>query len=235
MTAVAGASAAQAPRVLVVAAHPDDAEFGCGGTIARWVRDGWEASYLVCTNGDKGSHDLTMSSPALSVVREREQCEAARILGVKDVIFLGRRDGELEVSMDFRAQVCLIIRQVQPTVVITFDPWRLYQLHPDHRALGITVLDALVAARDHLFFPEQLRSGLRHHRPEALYLFVTDHPNAWVDISETVNLKIEALRAHRSQIRDAGELEQRIVARAREAGESQGLALAEQFHRIELG
>ncbi|MBI4491432.1 MAG: PIG-L family deacetylase [Chloroflexi bacterium] len=221
-------------KVLVVAAHPDDAKFGCGGTVARWVREGWEAHELICTSGDKGSHDLGVNPYDLAALREQEQQAAARTLGVSSVTFLRLRDGELEMTMGFRAQLSLLVRQIQPQVVITHDPWRLYQLHPDHRAVGMTTVDGIVAARDHLFFPEQLQAGLRHHRPEALYLFTTDHPNAWVDIAETIDLKIQALRAHRSQIRDVEGLEERIRTRAREVGEPQGMPLAEAFHRIEL-
>lgn len=227
-------SSATPRRVLVFAAHPDDAEFGCAGTVARWVREGWEATFVLVTNGDKGSHDLEVNPHQLAATREREQLAAAEVLGVKQVIFLRHRDGELQPTMELRAQVCLLVRQLRPTIVITHDPWRLYQLHPDHRATGISVVDGVIAARDHLFFPEQLRDELTHHRPEALYLFTTDHPNVWVDIAETIELKIEALRAHRSQLRDPQGLEERVRARAREAGESQGLRFAEQFHRVEL-
>jgi LmbE family N-acetylglucosaminyl deacetylase len=221
-------------RVLVVAAHPDDAEFGAGGTIARWVDEGRHVSYLVLTSGDKGSHDLRVDPSELARRREAEQREAARRLGVLDVVFLGRPDGGLEPTMELRAAICLAIRQHRPSVVVTHDPWRLYQLHPDHRATGFATVDAIVAARDHLFFPEQVRDGIVHHRVRELYLFTTDHPNAWVDIAAAFDRKVAALRAHESQIGDRDDLAVRLRERAQQLGEPAGLALAEEFKRIEL-
>lgn len=225
---------AEPTTILVVAAHPDDAEFGCGGSVARWVREGRRVVYVLCTSGDKGSHDPEMHPLRLAVLREEEQREAARRLGVSEVIFLRRLDGELEVTMEFRRQLALVIRQVRPQIVVTHDPWRLYQLHPDHRAAGLATCDAIIAARDHLFFPEQLRPGLTHHRPRELFLFTTDHPNVWVDIGETIEAKIEALRAHASQLAHLADLADRVRSRAQQMGESQGIAFAEEFHRIEL-
>jgi LmbE family N-acetylglucosaminyl deacetylase len=220
--------------VLVVAAHPDDAEFGCGGTVARWARAGARVVFLLGTSGDKGSHDPAVHPMELALRREAEQREAARRLGVAEVIFLRRLDGELEVTLAFRQQIALVIRQVQPQIVVTHDPWRLYQLHPDHRAIGLTTCDAIIAAREHLIFPEQLRHGLSHHRPRELYLFTTDHPNVWVDIADTIELKIAALQAHVSQVGHLADLAERVRNRARQMGESPGLAFAEEFHRITL-
>ncbi len=219
---------------LVIAAHPDDAEFGCGGTIGHWVARGADVRFLLLTSGDKGSHDPTASPFALAALREQEQAEAARRLGVREVRFLRLLDGEIEATRDLRARLCLIIRQMRPEVVVTHDPWRLYQLHPDHRATGLVASDAVIAARDHLFFPEQLVGGLTHHRAKEIWFFTTDHPNRWIDISATVGGKIAALRAHHSQVAHLVDLEERVHQRARQMGESRGLDSAEEFHRVEL-
>jgi len=221
-------------RVLVVAAHPDDAEFGAGGTVARWTAEGRHVSYLVVTSGDKGSHDLQVDPVELAARREREQCEAARRLGVTDVHFLRWLDGEVEASMRLREQLCLTIRKLRPGLVVTHDPWRLYQLHPDHRATGMGTVDAVIAARDHLFFRDQLGAGLAHHRVRELYLFTTDHPNTWVDIAASFERKVAAVAAHVSQIRQPDDLASRMRERAQRIGEAAGLALAEEFKRIEL-
>jgi LmbE family N-acetylglucosaminyl deacetylase len=219
---------------LVIAAHPDDAEFGCGGTVAHWVERGADVRFLLLTSGDKGTHDPSINPFALAALREREQLEAASALGVQDVRFLRLLDGDVDPTRELRARLCLMIRQLRPEVVVTHDPWRLYQLHPDHRAAGLVTSDATIAARDHLFFPEQLSEAMAHHRARAIWYFTTDHPNAWVDISATVQRKIVALRAHTSQVAHLDDLEERVHQRARQMGESRGLDCAEEFHRIEL-
>jgi LmbE family N-acetylglucosaminyl deacetylase len=221
-------------RALVIVAHPDDAEFGCGGTLAGWTARGCMVTLLLLTSGDKGSHDPAVNPFELAARREAEQLQAARLLGVADVRFLRLPDGEVEPTQALRARLCLAIRQVRPEVIITHDPWRLYQLHPDHRAAGLVASDAAIAARDHLFFPEQLAGGLRHHRTSAIWYFTTDHPNTWIDISATVGQKLAALRAHASQVAHLADLEERVRQRARQMGESGGLEYAEEFHRIEL-
>ena len=148
-------------KIMVVFAHPDDAEGNCGGTTAKWAREGKVIHYLVLTNGDKGSWDLSMTSEKLAQIREKEQEAAARVLGVSEVIFLRIPDGELEVSQPLRREVARLIRLHQPSVILTHDPWKPYQVHPDHRAAGFLALDAAVAARDHLYYPDQLAQGLR--------------------------------------------------------------------------
>src|SRR5205823_11576743 len=155
---------------------------------------GRRVHYLLCTSGDKGSADATARPGDLARVREAEQQEAARRLGVASTCFLGRHDGELEVSLAFRAELTAIIRRLRPQLVATFDPWRPYQLHPDHRAVGTTTLDAIIAARDPLYFPEQQRDGLAAHRVREAWLFATDSADVWIDITPTIEAKLEALR-----------------------------------------
>lgn len=221
--------------VLAIQAHPDDVDFSSGGTVARFVRDGHEVHYLSATSGNKGTHDRSVSPERIAEIREREQEEAARRLGVTSCRFLRNNDGELEANLTLRGQICQVIREVHPYTVMTFDAWRPYQLHPDHRAIGITALDAIIAARDHLYFPEQLRDGLDVARVHEVYLFGSPEPDTWVDISETIEVKIHAARAHESQIREASERrEERQRARAHEVGEPHGLAYAEAFKVLRL-
>lgn len=221
------------PRVMAIFAHPDDAEFLCSGTIARFVQSGYRAQYVLATSGDKGSDDRSATPEQLASTREAEQLAAAKILGVEEVTFLRHSDGEVEVSIPFRRELSLVIRQGKPDVVITFDPWQRYQIHPDHRAVGMTTLDAVAAARDHMYYPEQLTEGLTEHRVHNVYFFATDDPNYYVDITSTIDTKIAALLAHSSQIRTEG-LEERIRQRARLVGQQIGVEYAEAFHYLPM-
>ena len=221
------------PRVMAIFAHPDDAEFICSGTIARFVQSGYRAQYVLATSGDKGSDDRNATPQQLAATREAEQLAAARVLGVEEVTFLRHADGEVEVSIPFRRELALVIRRGRPDVVLTFDPWQRYQIHPDHRAVGQTTLDAVAAARDHMYYPEQLTEGLTEHRAHNVYFFATDYPNYYVDISSTIDTKIEALRAHTSQIRTEG-LAERIRQRARLVGQEIGVEYAEAFHYLPM-
>jgi LmbE family N-acetylglucosaminyl deacetylase len=221
------------PRVMVIMAHPDDAEFTCAGTIARLVADGYRAQYVLATSGDKGSSDPHADPAQLSATRQEEQRAAARALGVAKVTFLGHKDGEVEVSIAFRRELALVIRQGRPDIVFTFDPWQRYQIHPDHRAVGQTALDAVAAARDPLYYPEQLTEGLREHRVHNVYFFASDTPNYYVDISRTLEQKVAALRCHRSQIGDRP-IEELIRQRAATVGQEVGLVAAEAFHYLPM-
>jgi LmbE family N-acetylglucosaminyl deacetylase len=220
--------------ILFVQAHPDDADFGAAGTVALWAREGRRVHYLLCTSGDKGSDDPAARPADLARLRETEQREAARRLGVASTRFLGRHDGELEVSLAFRVELTAVIRRLRPQLVLTFDPWRPYQLHPDHRAVGFTTLDAIIAARDPLYYAEQQRDGLAAHRVREAWLFSTDSADVWIDITPTIDAKLEALRAHASQTRNWPRTEERVRARAQEAGARYGIAYAELFKRLEL-
>ena len=221
-------------RVMVVFAHPDDAEFTCSGTLAKWIAEGDEVTYVACTSGDKGSKDRDMNPARLALTREEEQQAAAQELGVKRVIFLRRKDGELEPSLAVRAELALVMRQHRPQVVLTHDPWLRYAIHPDHRAVGTVAIDAVAAARDHLYFNYQLYDGLDANRAKELLLFGPDEPNFWVDITETFPKKMAALQRHVSQVGGAEDLETRIRERAAQCGKSQGMELAEAFRLIEL-
>ena len=170
-------------RVLTIGAHPDDAEFGAGGTLAAWADAGCEITMLVVTDGSKGSWDTDMTHDRLIDQRRAEQEAAARVIGANEPVMLGHVDGELEYSMALRAELCLWIRRLRPDVVLTHDPWQRYQLHPDHRVAGIAAIDGVVAARDHLFFPEQLGSILTDAcQPRELRAVSIDIPGEiWVN------------------------------------------------------
>jgi LmbE family N-acetylglucosaminyl deacetylase len=194
---VRSANLATPARALAVAAHPDDVEFGCGATLAKWAAAGCEVSYLICTDGSKGTWDPNADIGALIGVRQVEQRAAAAALGATgEVVFLGRVDGELEADLITRSEVARAIRMLKPDVVLGHDPWKRYRLHPDHRAAGFLVVDGIVAARDPHFFPEH---GLAHHRPSALLLFEADEPDHVEDVTGFADAKLAALEAHRSQ------------------------------------
>jgi LmbE family N-acetylglucosaminyl deacetylase len=184
-------------RVLVVVAHPDDAEFQCGGTLARWSAGGCKVSHLICTDGSKGTWDPTADTAALVAVRREEQRAAAQALGATGtVVFLDRVDGELDADLATRSDVARVIRELRPDVVFGHDPWKRYRLHPDHRHAGWLTVDGIVAARDPHFFPEH---GIAHHRPSALLLFEADEPDHAEDVTGFEDRKIAALEAHTSQ------------------------------------
>lgn len=203
-------------RAMVIVAHPDDPEFFCGGTVARWVREGIEVVYLICTRGDKGSSDPAMTPARLAELREAEERAAARVLGVREVVFLGYKDGELEPSLRLRGDIVREVRRYRPQIVITPDPTvrfsrGIYPNHADHRIVGDVALDALFpASGSRFYYPEQLAEGLEPHTVDEVYLTVTNDPDVWVDTTEVIDLRIAALRCHATQIRDMAALEKRI-------------------------
>ncbi len=224
----------ESQRALVIGAHPDDNEFGAGATIAKLVHDGYEVTFIIATNGNKGSHDREMTSYRLSETREHEQRAAAAVLGVKRVIFMRNNDGELELSPQLRAEIAIYIRHLKPTVVFTHDPWKHYMLHPDHRAVGFAVIEALVSARDHLFMPGLGQIGITVWRPETLYLWAAEQPDYAEDVSDFVDQKIAALHEHHTQLDGNTDWEDRVRTRMAEAGAAYGYAAAEQFRKITL-
>jgi len=221
-------------RAMAIFAHPDDVDFGCSGTIALWTAKGVHVTYCLLTSGNKGTHDPTMTPERISAIREKEQREAGRRAGASEFVFLRHDDGELEVGMDMRAEVCKQIRIHKPELVFCQDPWRTYQMHPDHRVAGWSALDGVIAARDHLFFPEQLTNGLSHHRVSRVLLFGTADPNLWFDISTTMSKKLDALAAHESQVGQFSKLAERMNAFAAATGKAWGLEKAEAFRYLEL-
>ncbi len=228
--------AQRAQRVMVIAAHPDDPEFGCAGTIAKWAREGKQITYLLLTSGDKGSRDMRTPPGELAAQREDEQQAAARELGVHQVIFLRHPDGLLENTMALRRELSGYLREHQPDVVLTIDPWRKYQLHPDHRAAGQAALDAVYAAREWYIFPEQLLGERKPWRVKEVYLFWTDSPDYWEDISCCIDDRIAALQRHTSQVGErVDRLGERIREGARNAGKDAGLEYAEALKRFKLG
>lgn len=226
-------------RGLVVFAHPDDAEFGCSGTVARMTREGKDVFYVVATDGSKGSSDPEMTTESLVALRRHEQCEAARVLRVKDVAFLGFEDGMLEPTLDLRRAITAEIRRFKPDVVICQSPTRelsntVFVHHPDHLATGEATLAAIYpCARDRLTFPELLEEGLEPHAVREVWISGTGGPDYFVDITKTVATKIRALKAHHSQVghRDVRAF---VRERSRQLGESQGMKYAEAFRRIQI-
>jgi LmbE family N-acetylglucosaminyl deacetylase len=227
-------------RVLVVAAHPDDIEFGAAGTVARWVGEGADVRYLLMTRGDKGSDNPDADPTALAVLREDEQRAAATEIGVAAVDFLGEPDGQVEPSLRLRERVTRAIRAYRPEIVMSHDPTVLFVNnewinHPDHRAVGTVVVDAVFpTARDPLNFPEHLAAGLAAWKVAELFLWSTNEANQLVDIGATLDRKIAALAHHASQFRDFGETARWVRRGAEELGERAGYPAAEGFRRVML-
>jgi LmbE family N-acetylglucosaminyl deacetylase len=242
---VRGEGLATPASALAIGAHPDDVEFGCGATLARWAAAGCVVSHLVLTDGSKGSWDPDQDVAELVAERQVEQRAAAKALGATgEVAFLGWPDGELSSGVRQRWQVAYWIRRLRPDVVLGHDPWQRYRLHPDHRHAGFLTVDGVVAARDPHFFPEQ---ALAHHRPAALLLFEADEPDHVEPAGEAdVAAKLAALEAHRSQLRSTMHVEvgtpqapaqmaafhDRVRERLAAHGALAGLPLGEAFKAI---
>jgi LmbE family N-acetylglucosaminyl deacetylase len=224
-------------RVLVVTAHPDDSEFGAGGTVAKLAKDGREITYVIVTNGNKGSGDRSMTPERLAAIRAEEQRNAARTLGVERVEFLGFPDCEVEDTREVRREVTRQIRRWRPDLLICQSPNRTYNLgasHRDHRIVGGVALDCVYPlARDHMAFPELLPE-FEPHKVKQVYVMQWENPRLVVDISDVIDLKLRALACHASQFRDFKALEARVRQRWSEVGKSQGYAYAEGFDHIVL-
>jgi LmbE family N-acetylglucosaminyl deacetylase len=225
-------------RVLVMMAHPDDPEFVAGGTIARWARDGAWIGYVICTGGDKGSEDRTLPSPLLVRTREAEQRAAGAVFGVQAFEFLGYEDGGLEHTLALRRDLVRMIRRHRPDTVLCFDPVTrelggMYIQHPDHYISGEAVLAAIYpAARNARTFPELLDEGLEPHTVQQVYLAATNTPDRWIDIADTIEAKVEAMRRHASQTRDpeaTAALLRMIAQQTGRTAQPQPLDLAESF------
>ncbi len=227
-------------RALAIGAHPDDVDFGCGATLAKWAAAGCEVSILVCTDGSKGTWNPEADEADLIATRQREQRNAAAALGaIGEVGFLGWPDGELASGMEQRAQVALWIRTTRPDVVLGHDPWKRYRLHPDHRNAGWLTTDGVVAARDPKFFPDQ---PVAHHRPDHLLLWEADGPDHAEDVTGFLEVKYRALLAHTSQFEstmgadddpELARFRHRVEAKLATAGAACGMTNAEVFKLID--
>jgi LmbE family N-acetylglucosaminyl deacetylase len=231
----------KAKTVLGIAAHPDDLDFGAAGTMAKFARSGASVNYLIITDGSKGSSDPDITSPELVKIREQEQRDAVKVIGGDKVFFLGYPDGELEISMQLKREVVKIIRTVKPDVVVSMDPSVLYAAdrgminHPDHRAAGQVALDCVFPlARDHLTFPELFAEGYEPHITPHILLSNFEKSNYIVDISDTLDTKIAAIKAHVSQVSNPENLAKWIGEWSAQIGESAGFKHAESFVKISL-
>jgi LmbE family N-acetylglucosaminyl deacetylase len=222
-------------RYLLVVAHPDDAEFSSAGTIGQLTRAGKHVVIAQVTSGDKGTSDPATATSHLVTTREAEQLEAARRLGVASVDFLRQPDGELMPDLALRGHIVRSVRRHKPDVIITHDPFRPYAFHPDHRAVGLSAHDsAYPSARDPHAFPEQLADGLEPHKTAEVWYFNAEHPDLVVDITDSMELKIEALKAHFSQVGERNDVFDRVRDRAREMAEGQPFEYAESYKVVEL-
>lgn len=227
-------------RKMVVVAHADDAEWGCAGTVALWVKQGIEVVYVVCTDGSKGSEEPLLTSAELTRIRKSEQLAAAEILGVKEVEFLGYEDSMLEPSLELRRDITKVIRKYRPETVVTTNPIRTledegYLGHPDHFAAGEATMSAVFpAARDRLTFPELFKSGLNPHKVnELLVIGMGSQADYWIDVTETIDVAVKSLCQHRSQV-DPETAQEFMKKWRRSVGRVYGVEYAEAFKRFKL-
>lgn len=222
-------------------AHPDDIDFGSGGTMAKFAAEGADVYYLQVTDGSRGTADRTIQPAQLAAIRQQEQRAACAAIGGKEVFFLNHTDGALEVTQELKAEIVKIIRQLKPDVVITMDPSMIYSQergfinHPDHRAAGQATLDAVFPlARDHLSFPELLTAGYEPHKVKTVLLTNFDRRNFYVDTSDSLDKKFAALKAHSSQISDFEGMKKRFTEMAATLGKEAGCDYAEGFIRLDV-
>ncbi len=219
---------------MVIVAHPDDAEFLCAGTVAKWCDQGWTVYYVLVTSGDKGTHDPSLSQQALAALREQEQRDACRVLGAQKVVFLGYPDGFLQPDAELRGQIVRVLRRYRPDVVVTWDGFRPGFNHSDHRAVGIAVRDAVYpAVRDHLYYPQDQADGLEAHQVNEMLLAGSEDPDYRVDISAYLEKKLEALFCHRSQLggRSPDEIRRMWGERMKN---TRGRGVVESFKRVQI-
>ncbi|MBI21228.1 MAG: GlcNAc-PI de-N-acetylase [Chloroflexi bacterium] len=229
-------------KAMVVVAHPDDAEWGCSGSVARLCREGVEVVYVLCTDGSKGTEDRSIDGYKLSEIRKNEQIKAGEILGLKDVIFLNHPDGYLEATLDLRRDISREIRRWKPDLLITTNPKRdlmtsNYLGHPDHFAAGEAALSAVFpAARDHLTFPELISEGYDTHKVKEVWVMMFgENANYWYPISkEDVEKSVKSLHSHVSQVKNPDEASKWMKNRRSELGETIGADYAEGFRRYKL-
>jgi LmbE family N-acetylglucosaminyl deacetylase len=230
-------------RILVVTAHPDDVDFGAAGSVAVWTAAGLEVAYCIVTDGEAGGSDLTMSRSDMAAIRRQEQRDAAKAVGVSDVTYLGFPDGRLAADLDVRRAITGVIRTFRPDRVVAQSPernWsRIYASHPDHLAAGEAAVCAVYPdARNPFAFPDLLEEGLEPHTVPEMWIMTTERADRAVDTTDTFDRKLQALRAHRSQVGDGANLEQLLrtwmSGTALAAGLPEG-RLAEAFHVLATG
>jgi LmbE family N-acetylglucosaminyl deacetylase len=231
-------------RVLVIVAHPDDVDFGAAGTVATWTDAGLDVSYCIVTDGDAGGSDASISRADMAKLRQSEQTAAAKQVGVRDLHFLGYPDGRVEATLELRKDLARVIRMLRPNRVVCPSPERFYARpgasHPDHRAVGSAALDAVYPdARNPFAFPELLaEEKLAAWTVPEVWISASPTPTHFVDITQTFDRKVAALRSHASQISDPAELEDRLRGWTTRTAEQGGLPaghLAEAFQVLEIG
>jgi LmbE family N-acetylglucosaminyl deacetylase len=226
--------------ILVILAHPDDPEFFCGATLAKWARLGHRITYQLLTCGDKGFNESTpsgMTPEALCAIRHEEQLAAAHVIGAEAVHFMDCPDGYLIPDLDLRRDVVRVIRKFKPDILVTCDPQTLFAAyginHPDHRAAGQVTMDAVFpAAGSPVFFPELLIEGYMPHMPKEIWCSLTVQPNTIVDVTDTWNIKLEALLHHKTQIGDIDQFKERMKSRHTEDSTDESPRYEERFRRV---
>ena len=227
-------------KILVILAHPDDPEFFCGASLAKWARAGHEVTYLLLTCGDKGFNSTTqadMTTEKLCALRHVEQRNAANVIGAKAVHFLDVEDGYLTPNLDLRRDVVREIRRHKPDILVTCDPQNLFAMyglnHPDHRACGQVVLDAVFpAAGSPVFFPELLAEGFEPHMPKEIWCSLTSQPNTILDVTDTWDIKLKALFEHTTQIQEPDKLAERMKSRRAEDSTEENPRYEEKFRVV---
>jgi len=225
-------------KILVILAHPDDPEFFCGGTLARWASKGHEIVYCLLTCGDKGANDRAITPDDLCTTRVHEQQAAADVIGVKKVRFMGYEDGYIVPDLALRKEITAVIRQEKPDIILTSDPLLVYAgetrvNHPDHRAAGQVVIDAVFpAAGNHLYFPDLLEKGLEPHTPAEVWLSIPNTPTVTLDVTEFWETKIRALQQHLSQVGDPEKLSERMRNRRVDGSSDEEPRYEERFRRL---
>ncbi len=223
--------------VLVIAAHPDDAEFGVAGSVARWTAEGLKVVYTICTDGSKGTSDRSLSPEQLAAIRRKEQEAAAQVLGVDEVVFLGYPDQGLEETPEFRKDVVKVIRTYRPQRIATSDPYRRYLWHRDHRIVGQVVADAVFpCARDHLAYPDLIAQGIEPHKVKEVLFWAAEKTNHQIDITAVFDRKVAALKCHASQVKElkVADIDGWLRNRCRKMAKGSDFELAESFYRLEL-
>jgi LmbE family N-acetylglucosaminyl deacetylase len=225
-------------RAMFIYAHPDDIEFGVAGTAAKWAKNGCDVTYVVITDGNVGSHDPSHTQEQLAEIRRAEQTAAAHVAGVPNVVYLGYHDGLLEPSLSLRKELVKLIRTYKPNAVVCGDPAMYFRgdriNHPDHRAAAKAAIDAVFPASEmRLLYPDLLAEGLEPHKVNYVYISTAEDANYYVDISETLDIKLNALREHKSQLGE-WDPDERIRGWNGELGKKVGFTYAEVYRRMTI-